>query len=65
MAVIAVQSPLESLQALELDVRAYSEDCLISCLEVCFKGSLSACSWSACQIKALELDLSDAYFSRS
>jgi len=35
MAVIAVRSPLESLLVLELLIRAYSEACLISCLEAC------------------------------
>jgi hypothetical protein len=42
MAVIAVRSPLESLLALELIIRAYSKACFISCLEVCCKVASSA-----------------------
>jgi len=43
MAVIAVRSPLESLLALERVIRAYSEACLILCLEACFIASVKAC----------------------
>jgi len=65
MAVIAVWSPLESLVALECLNRAYSEACLISCLEACFIASLRTCLMSACQSNASELRLRDAYFGRS
>jgi len=47
MAVIAGQSPLESLLAHESLIRAYSEACLISCLESGFIASLRACLISA------------------
>jgi len=41
MAVIVVQSPLESLLALQCLIRAYSEVCFISCLEACFTASVT------------------------
>ena len=65
MAVIALQSPLESLLALEQLNRAYSEACLISCVEVCFIVFLRACLMSAWQSNAWELCLRNAYFRRS
>jgi len=47
MAVIAVQSPLESLLALEHLITAYSEAYLISYLEAYIMASLRACFRSA------------------
>jgi len=47
MAVIAVQSPLECLLALQHLIRVSSAACLISCLEACFTASLRACMMSA------------------
>jgi hypothetical protein len=65
MAVIAVQSPLEDLLALEHLVRAYAKACLIACSDVCFLNSLRACLKCASQSNVVALHMRDMYIGSS